>query len=94
MNDRNSQDLATDQFFYFFLRLRKSEVRRTVQMLRNRYPQENPAQLARRLIEAKAQLTLIGGLMLHVPMLLPGVGQVLKLVGMVGSLSALTRMHL
>jgi hypothetical protein len=53
-----------------------------------------PSILARRLIEAKTRLTLIGGMMLHVPMLMPGVGQVLKLIGMVGGMSVLTRMHL
>jgi hypothetical protein len=94
MNDRSLQSLATDQFFYFFLRLRKSEIRRTVQTLQRRYPHDNPEQLARRLTEAKATLTLIGGTLLHVPMLLPGVGQVLKLLGMVGGMSVLTRMHL
>jgi hypothetical protein len=94
MNDRSLQSLATDQFFYFFLRLRKSEIRRTVQILRNRYPHDNPEQLARRLIEAKTRLTLIGGMMLHIPMLMPGVGQVLKLIGMVGGMSVLTRMNL
>jgi hypothetical protein len=94
MGSQNLQSLATDQFFYFFLRLRKSEIRRTVQVLRDRYPHESAEQLARRLIEAKAQLTMIGGALLSVPMLLPGVGQVLKLIGMVGGMSALTRMHL
>lgn len=94
MNDRSLQDLATDQFFYFFLRVRKSEIRRTVQVLQSRYPNESREQLARRLIDAKAKLTLLGGTLLHVPMLLPGIGQVLKLVGMVGGMSVLTRMHL
>jgi uncharacterized protein (DUF697 family) len=94
MDNSKLQSLATDQFFYFFLRLRKGEVRRTVQVLRSRYPDETPEQLARRLTEAKAQLTLVGGMLLSVPLLFPGIGQVLKLVGMVGSLSLLTRMHL
>jgi hypothetical protein len=94
MDNGKLQSLTTDQFFYFFLRLRKSEIRRTIQMLRGRYPDETPEQLARRLIEAKAQLTLLGGTLLSVPMLFPGVGQVLQLVGVVGSLSFLTRMHL
>jgi hypothetical protein len=94
MNDHSLQSLATDQFFYFFLRLRKSEIRRTVQILRHRYPHETTEQLANRLIEAKAKLTLLGGMLLQVPLLMPGVGQVLKLIGMVGGLSVLTRMHL
>jgi hypothetical protein len=94
MNDQDLQSLTTDQFLYFFLRLRKSEIRRTVQGLRNRHPHEAPEQLAKRLIEAKANLTLIGGLLLSVPALLPGMGHTLRLIGMVGGTSVLTRMHL
>lgn len=94
MSEGKLQSLATDQFFYFFLRLRKGEIRRTVDVARNRYPDDSPEQLARRLIDAKAGLTLVGGTLLHLPMLLPGVGQVLKLAGMVGGFSVITRMHL
>jgi hypothetical protein len=94
MSDQNLQSLETDEFFYFFLRLRKGEIRRTVQVLQNRYPDATQEQLARRLIEAKARLTLFGGSLLHVPLLLPGIGQTLKLLGMVGGMSVLTRIHL
>ena len=93
-NNRRIQSLSTDEFFYFFLRLRKSEIRRTVRVLQGRYPEESPAQLARRLIEAKATLASIGGTLLHLPLLFPGLGQVLKLIGVVGATSLLTRMHL
>ena len=88
------QSLTTDQFFYFFLRLRKGEVRRTVQVLQERFPTESPQQLSKRLIESKARLSLLGGTILQVPMLLPGIGQVLKLAGVVGGASMLTRMQL
>jgi hypothetical protein len=88
------QSLATDEFFYFFLRLRKGEVRRTVANLRTRYPDEAPEQLAARLVAAKSRLSLLGGALLAVPLLFPGVGQALKLAGAVGATSLLTRMHL
>jgi hypothetical protein len=65
---RFDQSLATDQFFYFCLRLRKGEIRRTVQVLQSCYPDETPAQLARRLIDAKATLALLGGTLLHLPL--------------------------
>ena len=94
METENLQGLATDQFFYFFLRLRKSEVRRTVLALQARYPGETPEQLARRLIASHARLTLLGGALLHLPQLLPGIGQAFKLAGFVGGASMLTRMHL
>jgi hypothetical protein len=94
MEKENLQGLATDQFFYFFLRLRKSEVRRTVLALQARYPQETPEQLARRLIASHARLTLLGGALFHLPLLMPGIGQAFKLAGFVGGASMLTRMHL
>jgi hypothetical protein len=98
-NDRqtaghNFQGLATDQFFYFFLRLRKSEIRRTVQTLRARYPDESPEQLSRRLIDSHSRVALIGGALSYLPCMLPWVGQALKLAGVVGTASMLTRMHL
>jgi hypothetical protein len=88
------QGLATDQFFYFFLRLRKSEVRRTVQTLRARYPDETPEQLSRRLIDSHSRVALIGGAFSYLPFMLPWVGRALRLAGVVGTTSMLTRMHL
>jgi hypothetical protein len=88
------QSLATDQFFYFFLRLRKQEIRGTVQALKARCPDESPEQLARRIIASHSSLSFLGGALMHLPLMLPGVGQVLKLLGFVGGASALTRMHL
>ena len=88
------QSLATDEFFYFFLRLRKGEIRRTVASLRNRYPSETERQLAERLIQSKTNLSLIGGTLLNLPLLLPGAGLLLKMIGTVGATSMLTRLHL
>jgi hypothetical protein len=88
------QGLATDQFFYFFLRLRKSEIRRTVQTLRARHPDESPEQLSRRLIDSHSRVALIGGALAYLPCMLPWIGQALKLAGVVGTTSMLTRMHL
>ena len=91
---KNLQSLSTEEFFYFFLRLRKGEVRRTVSTLRDRYPTETQQQLARRLIQSKIRLSLLGGALLNLPMLLPGVGAVIKMIGTVGATSVLTRLHL
>lgn len=89
-----TQGLASDQFFYFFLRLRKGEVRRVVQRAQALYPGESPEQLARRLILAQCSLSLVGGALLYLPQLLPGVGNVLKLAGFAGGASVLARMNL
>jgi len=88
------QSLATEEFFYFFLRLRKGEIRRTVATLRDRYPDETEQQLAMRLIQAKTRLSLLGGTLMNLPHLFPGVGLVIKMVGTVGASSMMTRLHL
>ena len=96
-----------EEFFYFFLRLRKNEVRRVAQLIAARYPDDEPGRNAgsrpwhepgrnaRRLIASKSNLSLLGGALLHAPLLIPGLGQTLKLTGVVGAGSSmLTRMHL
>jgi len=93
-DDRRLQSLTTDEFFYFFLRMRKGEVKRIVGMLQTRYPQESPEQLAKRLIASKSRLALLGGTLVSLPWLFPGLGQTLKLAGIVGATSILTRMNL
>ena len=88
------QGMMTEDFFYFFLRLRKERIRKTVKACRARYPDETPEGLARQLIASSSALSFMGGTLMHVPMLIPGIGQALKLLGLVGGASALTRMHL
>lgn len=88
------QSLTADQFFYFFLRLRKGEVRRVVQRVRSLYPDETTEQLARRLIFAQCSLSLVGGGLLYLPAMFPVVGNVLKMIGFVGGASMLTRVNL
>lgn len=91
---QNLQSLSTEEFFYFFLRLRKGEIRRTVATLRERYPDETERQLAMRLIQSKTRLSLLGGTLMNLPHLLPGVGLVIKMIGTVGASSMMTRLHL
>jgi hypothetical protein len=88
------QTRLTDDFFYFFLRLRKDRIRKVVADLNARFPDETVDQRARRYIEDQTQLSLLGGLILDLPTMIPGIGQALKLLGFVGGTSALVRMHL
>ena len=88
------QGLATDQFLYFFLRLRKGEIRRVVQRAKTLYPDDSPEQLARRLINSQSVLSFVGGALLHIPQLIPVAGNALKFAGFAGGASILTRMHL
>lgn len=88
------QSQLTDDFFYFFLRLRKDRVRKVVAAIQNRCPGETPEQLARRLINSQRQLSFLGGALLHLPMLFPGLGTAIKGLGAAGGAAVLTRMHL
>ena len=88
------QGHATDKFFYFFLGLRKGEIRRRVNKLKAEFPNESPEQLARELITAQIPLSLLGGTLLHVPLFVPGIGPALKLFGMAGGATVIMRMHL
>jgi hypothetical protein len=91
---QDSQNIVTEEFFYFFLRLRKARIHMVVEAIQARFPDETPEQLARRLIASQTQLSFLGGALLHLPWLIPGLGQTLQLLGLVGGGAALTRMHL
>jgi len=88
------QSRLADDFLYFFLRLRKDRIRKVVTDINERYPAETVEQRARRLIAAQAQLSLLGGLILDLPTMIPLVGHAVKILGFVGGTSALVRMHL
>jgi uncharacterized protein (DUF697 family) len=88
------QSRLTDDFFYFFLRLRKDRVRKVVADINDRHPEESVEQRARRLIEAQTQLSLLGGLILDLPTMIPVIGHAINILGFVGGTSALVRMHL
>lgn len=64
-----------------FLGLRKRELRKDIETLRKQYPNDNADQLARRIVNAQVPLSLTGGLVLHIPWLLPKVSPALKLLG-------------
>lgn len=88
------QTQLTDDFFYFFLQLRKDRIRKVVAAVKSRCPGETPEQLARRLIATQRQLSFLGGGLLHLPMLFPGLGDAIKGMGAAGGAAVLTRMHL
>jgi hypothetical protein len=88
------QSQLTDDFFYFFLRLRKDRIRKVVKLLQERCQGETPEQLARRLIASQRQLSFLGGALLHLPMLFPGLGNAVQGLGAAGGAAVLTRMHL
>ena len=55
------QSQFTDDFFYFFLMVRKERIRKVVHRLKGQYPDESPEQLARRLTSSRSTLSFLGG---------------------------------
>lgn len=90
----HQENLLVDQFLYFFLRVRKNRIRKVVDAVNESFPEETVEERARRLIDAQTSLSFLGGSLLHLPMLIPGLGQTLQLLGLVGGSSVITRMHL
>jgi hypothetical protein len=91
---KSIQSVLTDNFFYFFLSLRKGRIENIVEAINSRFPEETREQRARRLIAAQTPLSFLGGALTELPMLIPGLGQALRLMGLVGGTSVLIRMHL
>jgi hypothetical protein len=86
--------LSTEKFFYFFMGLRKGEIRKQVQMMQARYPDEGPGQLARRFVAAQTPLSFLGGALTHLPMLVPALGPPLKLFGIAMGSSVMIRLNM
>jgi hypothetical protein len=86
--------LSTEKFFYFFMGLRKGEIRKQVQMMKERFPDDNPKQLSRRFVVAQAPLSLLGGAFMHLPMMLPVLGTPLKLMGIAMGSSVMIRLNM
>lgn len=89
-----AQSHAADKFFYFFMGLRKGEIRNRVAKMQADFPDLSPEQLARVLIAEQTPLSLLGGSLLHLPMLIPGIGPALKLLGIAGGAAVIMQMHL
>ncbi len=86
--------LATEKYFYFFMGLRKGEIRKQVSMMQSRYPDESPRQLARRFVSSQAPLSLLSGALFHAPMFVPTVGPVIKLLGIAVGSSLMIRLNM
>jgi len=86
--------LSTEKFFYFFMGLRKGEIRKQVQMMKERHPDEDPKQLSRRFVTAQVPLSFLGGALMHLPMLVPVLGPPLKLMGIAMGSSVMIRLNM
>lgn len=86
--------LATEKYFYFFMGLRKGEIRKQVAMMKSRYPEDSPHQLARRFVASQAPLSLLSGALFHAPMLVPTIGPAIKLLGIAAGSSLMVRLNM
>lgn len=93
-NSQSLQSVLTDNFFYFFLSLRKGRVLKVVEAVNSQFSEETLEQRARRLISMQTPLSFLGGALTELPLLIPGLGHALGLLGLVGGTSLLIRMHL
>jgi hypothetical protein len=94
IESNKTQSLMIDDFFYFFLQLRKHRIRSVVDRARTLHPEMTREQLAQHLIDSSATLSLLAGSLLGVPLMLPGVHLFLRYVGLVAGSTVITRMHL
>lgn len=86
--------LATEKYFYFFMGLRKGEIRKQVAMMKSRYPDDSPRELARRFVAAQAPLSLLSGALFHAPMFVPTIGPAIKLLGIAAGSSLMVRLNM
>jgi len=86
--------LATEKYFYFFMGLRKGEIRKQVAMMKSRYPDDTPHQLARRFVSSQAPLSLLSGALFHAPMFVPAIGPAIKLLGIAVGSSLMVRLNM
>lgn len=89
-----TQSMTIDDFFYYFLQLRKPRIRFVVQRLRNLHPEMTREELAQRVVDSHARLSGIAGGLLNVPFTLPGINVVLRYFGLAAGSAVITRMHL
>ena len=88
------QSIATDKILYYFVSLRKAEVRGRIAELRKRYPGESSEQLARRLLDAQTVVDSLGGALLHLPAFVRNAWLPLWIFGVATSTHAMMRVHL
>lgn len=86
--------LATEKYFYFFMGLRKGEIRKQVAMMKSRYPDDSSHQLARRFVSSQAPLSLLSGALFHAPMFVPTIGPAIKLLGIAVGSSLMVRLNM
>ena len=81
VSESNPWGLSWEKFFYYFMGLRKGELRKDIDTMRKHHPNDDPDQLARRVVDAQIPLSVAGGVLLQIPWLLPRTSPTLKFLG-------------
>lgn len=87
--------LAWEKFFYFFMGLRKGEIRKQVAALKKIYPDDDADQLARHCVGSQVPLSIVGAALIQAPKLIPATAPpVLKLMGIATGASLMIRLNM
>lgn len=94
VSESKSWGLSWEKYFYYFMGLRKGELKKDIAIMKEQYPDDDADQLARRVVNAQVPLSVLGGAVLHVPMLIPGVSPVLKFLGIATGTSVMVILNM
>jgi hypothetical protein len=89
-----SWGLSWEKYFYYFMGLRKGELKKDMAIMKEQYPDDDADQLARRVVNAQVPLSVLGGAVLHVPFLVPGISPVLKFLGIATGTSVMVILNM
>ena len=70
-SESKSWGLSWEKFFYYFMGLRKGELKKDMAVMKEQYPNDDADRLARRIVNHQVPLSVLGGTLLHAPLLIP-----------------------
>lgn len=94
VNSTNPWSLATEKFFFYYMGLRKGDLRNQVAMMRSRYPDDSPEKLARRFISAQIPLSLVGSSLIHIPTVFPTLGPAFRFMGLASGTTVMMALNM
>ena len=94
VSDSTSWGLSWEKFFYYFMGLRKGELKKDMAVMKQQYPDDDADELARRIVKSQVPLSLAGGVLLHTPLLVPGLSPALRLLGIATGASVMVILNM
>ena len=93
-SESKSWGLSWEKYFYYFMGLRKGELKKDIAVMKEQYPDDDADQLARRVVNAQVPLSVVGGTVLHAPFLIPGISPFLKFLGIATGTSVMVILNM